>query len=147
MPHEYRYRRRLHFAETDSAGVAHFSQYMRFAEEAEHAFLRSLGTTVHRHHGDYALGFPRGAVRFEFFRPIRFEEEFDVVVRVRRIGRNSLTYEFVFSRDEEPIAHGEFTVICCRVYSDGSIESVELPPELVALLEESPEPPISYRNG
>jgi acyl-CoA thioesterase FadM len=41
MASEYRSQRRVEFAETDMAGVAHFSNFFRYMEMAEHEFLRS----------------------------------------------------------------------------------------------------------
>ena len=37
---EHRYHRRVQFAETDMAGVVHFSYFLRYMEEAEHALWR-----------------------------------------------------------------------------------------------------------
>ena len=47
MAHEYRYRRRVEFSETDLAGIVHFSNYFRYMEAAEHEFFRSLGLSIH----------------------------------------------------------------------------------------------------
>ena len=38
--------RQVQFAETDMAGVLHFSNYFRLMEEVEHAWWRSLGLSV-----------------------------------------------------------------------------------------------------
>ena len=38
---EYRYHRRVQFADTDQAGVVHFSWFARYMEEAEHALWRA----------------------------------------------------------------------------------------------------------
>ena len=42
MACEYRHLRMVEFADTDMAGIVHFSRYFRYVEEAEHAFLRSV---------------------------------------------------------------------------------------------------------
>ena len=39
MAHEYRTSRRIEFADTDMAGIAHFSRFYVFMEQAEHEFL------------------------------------------------------------------------------------------------------------
>lgn len=46
MAEVFRYERRVEFRDTDAAGMMHFSTYFTRMEEAEHAFLRSLGTSV-----------------------------------------------------------------------------------------------------
>ena len=80
MPSEYRLRRRVHFYETDAAGIVHFSAFFRYMEEAEHALWREAGLSIHPSDGD--IGFPRVATSFEFHRPLRFEQEFDVRMRI-----------------------------------------------------------------
>lgn len=45
-PKGFHWRRRVEFAETDMAGIAHFSSFIIYMEQAEHALLRSLGTSV-----------------------------------------------------------------------------------------------------
>ena len=47
MPYEFRCRQRVEFADTDMAGIVHFSNFFRYMERAEHEFLRSLGLSVH----------------------------------------------------------------------------------------------------
>ena len=42
----YRMNRRVQIADTDFAGVLHFSNYFRFMEEIECAFWRSLGPGI-----------------------------------------------------------------------------------------------------
>ena len=46
MPHAFVLRRRVHFYETDAAGIVHFSTFFRYMEEAEHALWRAAGLTV-----------------------------------------------------------------------------------------------------
>ena len=41
------YRRRILFHETDLAGIVHFSNFFKYMEEAEHAFVRSIGLSIH----------------------------------------------------------------------------------------------------
>ena len=42
----FRYSRRVQFAETDLAGIVHFSMFFRYMEEAEHALWRAAGLTI-----------------------------------------------------------------------------------------------------
>src|SRR3990172_6068366 len=53
---EYRYRRRVQFADTDVAGVVHFSWIARYMEEAEHALWREAGLSIAPR--DQPVGFP-----------------------------------------------------------------------------------------
>ncbi len=124
---EFRVERRVAFSDTDAAGIAHFSSYYVYMEDVEHEFLRAVGLGVDVPQGEWRLGFPRLAARCEFRRPLRFEDVVAIELRVQRIGRKSLTYQFLFSRDGEEVARGEVSTSCCRCYPDGRIESTPVP--------------------
>ncbi len=145
MPYEHRYRRLVQFGDTDMAGIVHFSWYFRYAEEAEHAFYRSLGLTVLSREGDFVLGMPRLSARMEFLRPLKCEDEVDVHIWVKKKGTKSIVYQLTMSKGEETVAKGEIAVISCRTYPDGRIESIPLPAELAGKIEEAPYPSLELR--
>src|SRR5262245_33800898 len=145
MVHEYKHARRVEFADTDLAGIAHFSAYFCYVEEAEHALYRSLGLSVHTPGKDFSIGFPRLSASCDFLKALRFEEVVEIHLRVKRKGTKSITYRFTMSRaasnsgrEAEAVAKGELAVVCCRCYPDGRMESVPLPPPLDRAIEESP---------
>jgi len=127
---EHRYRRRVQFAETDLAGVVHFSWYYRYAEEAEHAMWRAAGLSIDR--GD--IGWPRVAASFEFHEPLRFEEEFEVRVRVAAVTDKTVRYAVVITRGETTIATGTHTAICVRKRPGEPMKAVSIPPDIAAEL-------------
>lgn len=132
------YRRRVQFAETDLAGVMHFSNYFRMMEEAEHAFWRSLGLTVHMFDREPGVSWPRVRVSCEYAAPARFEDELEIAVRLVNIGAKSLDFEVDFVRESRRIATGRMTAVCCR--SDaGGFRSVDIPGPIRAALEASRE--------
>ncbi|MCA9225545.1 MAG: acyl-CoA thioesterase, partial [Planctomycetales bacterium] len=59
MGERFRTQRRVEFCETDAAGIAHFSAFFTYMEQAEHALLRELGTSVVRHEGEAVVSWPR----------------------------------------------------------------------------------------
>src|SRR5262245_16335729 len=67
---EYVYRRRVQFKETDASGLAHFSMFFAYAEEAEHAMWRAVGLSVEARDSD--IGWPRVSASFDFFKALRF---------------------------------------------------------------------------
>ena len=46
MAYEFRTKRRVEFADTDMAGIIHFTSLFRYMEETEHAFFRSLAWSI-----------------------------------------------------------------------------------------------------
>jgi len=123
----------VQFYELDSAGIVHFSWYFRYMEEAEHALWREAGLSIAPPNA--AVAFPRVAASFDYHRPLRFEDEFDVRIRVAAIGAKSLRYTCVIERDAVTIATGSATIVCASRGADGTMKSVPLPPGIAARFE------------
>ena len=125
--------RRVEFCETDAAGIVHFSSFLCYMEQAEHEFLRSLGTSVIQplQEGGH-LSWPRVKVECNFAEPARFEDNLKILLQIGRLGSKSVTYQFTFhSAADNLVARGEVVAVCCRVRNHGeSIESIEIPQEL-----------------
>src|SRR5689334_11027295 len=85
----HRYHRRVEFADTDMAGMVHFSWIVKYLEEAEHALWRAAGLSIAP--PDRPMGFPRVAVSVNFKSPLFFEDEFDVDVRITAISARSIS--------------------------------------------------------
>jgi len=136
MPGDFSIRRRIQFAETDMAGVLHFSNYFRLMEEVEHEFWRSLGRTVFMRESPY-ISWPRVSVQCEYISPLRFEDQIDLRFKVTKVGSKSLHYEVEFVRDGERCAHGKITAVCCATGPGGEFAATEIPKEIRLKLEKS----------
>jgi YbgC/YbaW family acyl-CoA thioester hydrolase len=132
MAAAFRYSRRVQFHETDLAGIAHFSWYFRYMEEAEHAWWRHLGMSIAP--AGAPIGFPRVAASCDFKAPLRFEEEFEVVIQVDAIGRRSIRYACTLQKGQDVVAVGSMTSASVTRGPDGVVTSVDLPADLVARL-------------
>ena len=140
-PADYRFRRptvsvsfsihrRIQFAETDMAGIVHFSNYFRMMEEVEHAFFRSVGLSVAMQHDGMHVGWPRVNVACDYFGPIRFEQEVELKMRVVKLGEKSLSYEVDFLLEGRRMALGKTTSVCCELRPDGTMRSIPIPAAL-----------------
>ncbi len=78
---EHVYHRRVQFPETDAAGIVHFTNFFKYVEEAEHSMWRAAGLSIATER-DREIGWPRVAASFEYRKPLKFEDEFDVHLRV-----------------------------------------------------------------
>lgn len=136
--HTFHTSRRIEFADTDMAGIAHFSRFFVFLESAEHEFLRAVGTSVHTRVGGDDIGWPRVRASLDFLRPVRFEDVLDIRIWVRRKGRSSVTWGVEFSCGEEPVARGELVTACCRLRPGSAPEAIAIPGGIAELLEEAP---------
>lgn len=115
MPAPFHTSRLVEFADTDMAGIMHFSAFFRYMEAAEHELLRSLGFSVYSEIDGASISFPRVAASCDFKSPARCEEVLDIEVTVERVGTKSVTYGFRFSHDGREVATGRMTSVCCRV--------------------------------
>jgi acyl-CoA thioester hydrolase len=121
-PGEFHYPRAVQFAETDLAGIVHFSCYFRYMEEAEHALWRAAGLSIV---GD-VLHWPRVAAHCQYTNPLRFEDE--IVVKVRAgFGRRRIQYGFEIRSTDTLAAVGTITSVCTRTSADGTLEPIEIP--------------------
>lgn len=138
MPYEFHTKRRIEFADTDMAGIVHFSRFFVFMETAEHEFLRSLGTSVATKLDNMQIGWPRLAASCEYLHPAKFEEVLDIRVAVARKGNKSMTYQFEFRRGETLIARGQISSACCLVGAEGKLKAIPIPDFLATQLQEAP---------
>ncbi len=123
---------RVPFADTDLAGIVHFSNFFRYMENAEHAFYRSLGLSVHpgRRGSEPAVGWPRVRAACDYRKPLYFEQEVTVEIRLNELRTRSIRYGFVFRLpdDSEAVAEGEVAVVCVGLHPEGGIRgAVEIP--------------------
>ena len=123
----------MHFHETDLAGIVHFSHFFLYLEEAEHALWRAAGLRIATVGEE--VGFPRLAASFEYHAPLRFDDEFEVHVRIVAITRRTIRYECLISRGETRIATGALTIACVRRRPGELIEAVDIPPEIASRFE------------
>jgi YbgC/YbaW family acyl-CoA thioester hydrolase len=127
--------RRVEFGDTDMAGIMHFSNYFRFMEAAETAFLNARGLSVTWTDGGVRYGFPRVSAACDYAKPVRFEDVLTIGVTVEKIGSKSVSYRFDFTAENTPVATGRMTAVYCRSAGPGHIEALTIPPDLRAKLE------------
>ena len=125
---EFRLTRRVHFYETDAAGIVHFSVFFRYMEEAEHAMWRAAGLSIAM--PGAPIGFPRVATSFDYFKPLRFEDEFAVRLRVTAKTPKSLSYSATIETDGTTLARGTLTVACVRKQPGEPMRGTAIPADI-----------------
>ena len=131
MPSEFRLKRRVQFYETDMAGIVHFSCFFRYLEEAEHAMWRAVGVSI----AGGAVGWPRVEASFEYHRPLKFEDEFEVHLKIVGKDARTLRYEGVITSGGTHIATGRLAVKCVSKRPGEPMRSADIPPEIDALFQ------------
>lgn len=143
MEYDYVHRRRVEFSDTDMAGIMHFSRFFVFMESAEHAFFRSLGFSVHTFVDGKRYGWPRIEANCVYRKPLKFEDEVEIRLRVADIGGRTIDYEMSFVKmngdPAEEAASGRFKVICVTFdEAEGRMRSVTIPETVRGKLETAP---------
>ena len=130
---EYRLKRRVHFYETDLAGIVHFSYFYRYLEEAEHALWREAGLSIAPRGAE--IGFPRVAASFDFYRPLRFEDEFEIWIRVTAITDTTISYTCELSSGEARVATGSLTIACVSKRHNEPLRPIPIPQDIAQRFE------------
>ena len=138
MAYEFHYRRRVHFQDTDSAGLIHFANYFRYMEETETEFLLSVTAEVKLGTVGDVFVTPRVNVACEFFKPVRFSDVLDCHLWIESKGRSSVGYVVSFRKDGEEVARGRMKFVCVAKTEDGGIRSTPIPAELDKAIEVAP---------
>ncbi len=139
--HSFTTRRKVEFSDTDMAGIAHFSRFFAFMENAEMEFLNSLGVGFVAQYLDLdgrRVGWPRVAASCNYLAPVRFGDELEVHLRVARKGSKSLTYLFEIFVAGTLVARGQLTTVCCILNVDGTLQSILIPQAIAAVIQEAP---------
>lgn len=83
-------RTRVGFSDTDAQGVVYYGRYNPYFDLARVEYHRLLGLLHREPEGDFVMR----ANDVEYFAPARFDDELEIYVRVSRIGRTSVSFEF-----------------------------------------------------
>jgi acyl-CoA thioester hydrolase len=87
-PFKYSALSRVWFSDTDAQGVVYYGRYLPYFDHAR--------TEYHRHLGSLRIPgaeFVMRASNVEYHAPARFDDLIESFVRIRRLGRTSVTYE------------------------------------------------------
>jgi len=94
----FAHRQRVRFGETDLQGVVYYANYLLYAEVGRIAFLRQLGVVYDRDLLAQGLDFTIGEARVRYRAPLRFDDEYDIKVRLGEIRHSSWTLEYAIDR-------------------------------------------------
>ena len=98
---------RVEWVDTDAAGHHHHASVARWVEAAEADLYRAIGQP------QLMTLVPRVAYQAEYLDRLFYQDAIAVTLRVSKIGRTSLTYDFEVRRvaDDTLAARGTYTVV------------------------------------
>lgn len=135
--HFFRTPVRVHWADTDAAGIVWFGNFLRYFEEAEDELFRALGQTRLSLLRDHGILMPRVEATCRFRSPARAEELLSVGIAVREMTSRRVTYEFEarLCDPDRIVCQGEYRVACVDA---ATMKSREFPAAIRDLLEQVP---------
>lgn len=121
------------WGECDIAGLVYFPRILDWCHRALEALFNELPGGYAQFTGPRRMGIPTVRLAGDFSAPIRYGERCAVQVRVRRIGRSSVTFEHtvVGESDHKPRAKFEHVIAVCSLEGP---TAVEVPADVRALL-------------
>ena len=129
----YKVRVRVHWADTDAAGIVWFGNFLRFFEEAEDELFRALGRTRLEWARDFGILMPRVEAQCRFRSPARAEDVLGIAIGVQDFTDRRITYVFEAHHEEADrlVCEGSYRVAC--VSADG-FKARDFPPAMRALI-------------
>jgi acyl-CoA thioesterase FadM len=80
------------------------------------------------------LTWPRVSASCDYQAAARFEDLLSIEVTIPKIGTSSVAFDFQFSRDEQKIAKGRITTVCCHLKPGKGLEKQPIPDAIRQLL-------------
>ena len=133
MDYPFAHRQRVRFGETDLQGVVYYANYLLFAEIGRIAYLRELGVVYDRDMLANGVDFTIGEARVRYQAPLRFDDEYDIKVRVGEIRHSSWTFEYAIDRADGMHCADVSTIQVMIDRTTG--RATRIPPELKQTLE------------
>jgi 1,4-dihydroxy-2-naphthoyl-CoA hydrolase len=96
MPFDYR--RTVHFADTDAAGVVFFANYLAICHEAYEESLSASGIELKGFFADNGIVIPVAKSEAEYLRPISCGDRLRVSVRPNLLSEHSFEIHFEITR-------------------------------------------------
>jgi acyl-CoA thioester hydrolase len=103
---------RVYWEDTDAGGVVYHASYLRFLERARTEWMRALGFGQDALREREGLVFVVRAMRLEFLRAARLDDELTVCVALGECRRASLLMRQSVLRGEVPLLDAEVKVAC-----------------------------------
>ena len=118
----------MRWADTDVAGVMHYTNYLRYFEACEEEFYKSISSSFKVIQRKYGILLPRVEVHCAYKAVCRFDDLVDVTMRVRDVAEKTITWDFRAMRQHDRKLAAEGYIKCIAVNSEW--KAVNLPPEL-----------------
>lgn len=121
------------WGECDIAGLVYFPRMLDWCHRALEALFGGLRGGYAEFTGPRKMGIPTVHLVGDFVAPVKYGERCVVQVRVKRIGRSSVTFEHAIVGDSDGSTRAKFEHVVAVCSLEG-LSPVEVPSDVRALL-------------
>jgi acyl-CoA thioester hydrolase len=123
---------RVAWADTDAAGVVHYSNYFRFFERTEEELYRHLGFTF-EDAAQKNLWFPRVEAFCQYKKPARFNDLLEVELTIEELKEKSFKLGFkIFNKESSVLLAAGHVIVVAADKRSG--KATQIPEETVRKL-------------
>jgi len=106
------YSRKIHFADTDSAGVVYFAQLLSICHEGYEEYLASLAIDLTNFFRNNDFAIPIVHADIDFFQPLFCGDVIDITLNIVNLSPKLLEINYEIFKKEEKIAVATTKHIC-----------------------------------
>lgn len=123
------------FADTDAAGIVHFSTVFRWVEGAEEGLFAELGLPFLARDGAALRGFPRVRVECDYLAPVHRGDQVSLALQPTEIGDKRIVWSFEASVAGKAVARGALTTVYAWREGEGPMQAALVPLSIKQALE------------
>ena len=132
----FAHRQRVRYGETDMQQVVYYANYLLYAEVGRVAYLRHLGIDYTRELLEKGIDFTIGEAHVKYRAPLRFDDEFDIKMRVGKIRHSSWSFEYAIDR-ADGLRCADIETVQVVVGRSATLRARRMPDGLRMILEEA----------
>jgi acyl-CoA thioester hydrolase len=112
MTEPHRFAVRIHWEDTDAAGIVYYANYLRFIERARSDLVGERGVDQAALLVDGGVVFPVRRCEIDYLQPARLDDRLEVRTTLRKLGGASLNMDQDIYRGEEKLIQAKVRLAC-----------------------------------
>jgi acyl-CoA thioester hydrolase len=112
MTEPHRFAVRIHWEDTDAAGIVYYANYLRFIERARSDLVGERGVDQAALLADGGVVFPVRRCEIDYLQPARLDDRLEVRTTLRKLGGASLNMDQDIYRGEEKLIQAKVRLAC-----------------------------------
>ncbi|MDE0941406.1 MAG: tol-pal system-associated acyl-CoA thioesterase [Alphaproteobacteria bacterium] len=112
MTEPHRFAVRIHWEDTDAAGIVYYANYLRFIERARSDLVGERGVDQAALLADGGVVFPVRRCEIDYLQPASLDDRLEVRTTLRKLGGASLNMDQDIYRGEEKLIQAKVRLAC-----------------------------------